>query len=236
MADDANKNNSGSDNGGNAGDDKNKNNSQNNDDKNKGKDNGGKNDGGNGDGNEPQIPKSRFDEETKKRREAEDKLAKIEADRKKKEDEDLAKRGEFETLAKQREEELTNYKQSQILKDKRNALKMAGIEAGTVDKEALAQLADLEQITVDDDGNVDESSVKALVDKMKEEKPYLFGEGGEGNTNIGSRGGAPANGNQTKTFKRSQLRDSAFYAENETEILKALREGRIIDDVTPKKK
>jgi hypothetical protein len=33
------------------------------------------------------------------------------------------------------------------------------------------------------------------------------------------------------TFKRSQLRDAAFYAANEKEILEAARDNRIIDDI-----
>jgi len=36
-------------------------------------------------------------------------------------------------------------------------------------------------------------------------------------------------------FMRSDLKDPAFYAEHEAEILAAAREGRIVDDVTPNK-
>ena len=40
------------------------------------------------------------------------------------------------------------------------------------------------------------------------------------------------NSHQKKpTFKRSQLRDSNFYKQHEAEILKAAKEGRIIDDI-----
>jgi hypothetical protein len=33
------------------------------------------------------------------------------------------------------------------------------------------------------------------------------------------------------SFKRSQLQDERFYRENEKQILEAVREGRIIDDM-----
>jgi len=39
------------------------------------------------------------------------------------------------------------------------------------------------------------------------------------------------NNGEQKTFKRSQLRDSAFYAANEEAILKAAKLGNIVDDI-----
>jgi len=46
-----------------------------------------------------------------------------------------------------------------------------------------------------------------------------------------TRGGAEINGgnNVSKTFSRAQLRDTAFYQENEKDILAAFKDGRITD-------
>jgi len=37
------------------------------------------------------------------------------------------------------------------------------------------------------------------------------------------------------TFRRSDLKDHAFYQAHEREIIEAVRDGRVVDDVTPTK-
>jgi hypothetical protein len=120
---------------------------------------------------------------------------------------------------------------------KASALKLEAVQAGTVDADAVLALTNLDEVKLLEDGSIDPQSVKTVIENLKSSKAYLFGEGGKPNVNIGNNGGAPNGGNsQTPYFKRSQLRDSTFYAENKTEIMKAVREGRIIDDITPKPK
>lgn len=180
------------------------------------------------------IPKSRLDEETAKRRDlekwkSERELADQEAEKKR-----LEEQGKFKELAdkeKARADELDKKYQQTA---KVNALKLEAIKNGTVDADAIVALTKLDEIKLSEDGSVDQASVTAIIEKMKTDKKYLFG-GGDNNTNIGSNGGAPNGGsNTTPTFKRSQLSDPKFYKENRDAILQAQREGKIVDDVTPK--
>ena len=191
--------------------------------------------GNDGKGHEPMIPKSRLDEESTKRKE----LEKWKADREKADQEAEQKRleeqGKFKELAdkeKARADELeTKYQKNA----KVNALKLEAIKNGTLDADAVVALANLEEIKLSEDGSVDTTSVTAIIENMKANKKYLFGEGGNNNTNIGANGGAPNGGsNTTPTFKRSQLSDPKFYKDNRDAILQAQREGKIVDDVTPK--
>lgn len=213
-------------------DNKGGNNNQNANNQNNGGDNKG--DGGN---NDHMIPKSRLDEETAKRKE----LEKWKADREKADQEAEAKRleeqGKFKELAetekKKREETEARY----VKTTKVNALKFEALKNGTLDADAVVALANLDDIKLSEDGSIDTASVTALIEKMKTEKKYLFGEGNNNssNTNIGANGGAPNNGgNTTPTFKRSQLSDPKFYKDNRDAILQAQREGKIVDDITPK--
>lgn len=193
--------------------------------------------GNEGKGNEPMIPKSRLDEEVKARRD----LEKWKADREKAdqdaEQKRLAEQGKFKELAdreKARADELELKYQTTA---KVNALKLEAIKNGTLDADAVVALAKLEDIKLSEDGSVDTTSVTAIIENMKANKKYLFGDGNNNssNTNIGANGGAPNGGtNTTPTFKRSQLGDPKFYKENRDAILQAQREGKIVDDITPK--
>jgi len=183
---------------------------------------------------EHMIPKSRLDEETQKRRDlekwkSERELADQEAEKKR-----LEEQGKFKELAdkeKARADELERKYQQTA---KVNALKLEAIKNGTVDADAIVALTKLDDIKLSEDGSVDTASVQAIIENMKASKKYLFG-GGDNNTNIGSNGGAPNGGsNTTPTFKRSQLSDPKFYKDNRDAILQAQREGKIVDDVTPK--
>lgn len=246
MADDKSQNQSNNQAGqggdGNGANNSNNNNAQNNGQGNNNQNANNQNNGGDkgNNGNEPMIPKSRLDEEVKARRD----LEKWKADREKADQEAEQKRleeqGKFKELAdtekKKREEIEAKFTRT----SKVNALKLEAIKAGTLDADAVVALANLEDIKLSEDGSVDTASVTALIEGMKASKKYLFGEGNDNgnannNTNIGANGGAPNNGsNTTPTFKRSQLSDPKFYKENRDAILQAQREGRIVDDITPK--
>lgn len=204
-------------------------------DKNQNANNGDQGNKGDGNNNEPMIPKSRLDEEVTKRRELEAWKAEREKAEQEAEQKRLEEQGKFKELAeaekKKREEIETRYQQTA----KTNALKLEAIKAGTLDADAVVALANLDEVKLAEDGSVDQSTVTAIIENMKANKKYLFGEGSANNTNIGADGGAPNGGsNTTPTFKRSQLSDPKFYKENRDAILQAQREGKIVDDITPK--
>lgn len=102
---------------------------------------------------------------------------------------------------------------------------------------APALLGDLGRY-VDEDGNIDGERIAADLDELVADKPYLKLESSAPATGDDKSDGKPpagsvpggAKGEQSTTFKRSQLRDPAFYEANKDAILAAAREGRIVDD------
>ena len=185
------------------------------------------------------IPKESYEVVAEKQRTATKELERIQKEKDEAETKRLAEQGEFKTLAEQEKAKREELEAKYARDNKINALKLAAVQAGTVDAEAVATLANLESITLTEDGNVDASSVKAVLDTLKKEKSYLFGtqqQGTQPKPPIGSNGGgAPAPGaggaGEPKTFYRSQLRDSTFYQANRADILLAAKEGRIVDDL-----
>lgn len=189
-------------------------------------------------GDKVYIPKESYDIVAEKQRKADKELERIQKEKDAAEKKRLEEAGEFKTLAEQEKARADGLEAKYLTESKVNALKLAAMQAGTVDAEAVATLANLESITLTEDGKVDADSVKAVVDTLKKEKAYLFGtpapQGTQPKPPIGSNGGAPAPGAGTgepKTFYRSQLRDSTFYQANRADILLAAKEGRIVDDL-----
>ena len=144
----------------------------------------------------------------------------------------LEEQGQYKELAEKAENEKKALQNKYETSAKSNALKLAALQAGTVDADAVAALVNLEDIKLSDDGSVDTESVKSVIETLKKGKAYLFGEP-QKPTDVGGNGGAPSGDNSAgvKEFKRSQLRDSKFYKENEADILKAAAAGKIIDDI-----
>jgi len=179
------------------------------------------------------IPVESYNVIRDKYADAKQKLEAIEAEKAEAAKKQLEEQGKFKELAdteKKRADELqTKYERT----NKVNALKLAAIQAGTVDADAVEQLADLSAVTLSEDGKVDAESVSKLIESLKTAKPYLFGES-KSKPNVGANGGSPADGGggDIKEFKRSQLRDNAFYKANEKDILAAAAAGKIIDDIT----
>lgn len=185
------------------------------------------------------IPKESYDVVAEKQREANRRLEqfdkeKADADKKKLEDE-----GKFKELAEAEAAKRVDLETRYTRERKVNALKLAAVQAGTVDPEAVATLANLDGITVSEDGSVDAASVKTVVDTLKKEKAYLFGTPGAGGQpprkpDVGNGGGGAGEGGSGggKTFYRSQLKDSTFYQANRADILEAAKEGRIVNDVS----
>lgn len=141
---------------------------------------------------------------------------------------------EFETLAETRKADLD--KANDQIKNMRidQALTNKLVPGGVVDLEAALKLIDRSKVQIDDNGNV--SGIDEVIESLKTDKAYLFNKSGgsndpnlgtPSNNNGGEGGGAPSK------FKRSQLKDPKFYADNREEILKAMRAGLIEDDITP---
>jgi len=166
---------------------------------------------------------------------AKEQLEKIEADKAKAEQDRLVEQGKFKELADKEKTRADALQQNYESTTKVNALKLAAIQAGTVDADAVEHLAGLAAIKLAEDGSIDGDSVNKVVESLKTSKPYLFGETQKPKPNVGANGGSPSGdaGDAIPTFSRSQLRDSSFYKANEKDILRAAAAGKIIDDITP---
>lgn len=200
-------------------------------------DDANKNGDGSGDGKdqkEHMIPKSRLDEEVAKRKE----LEKWRADREKADQDAEAKRladeGKYKEIAEKADARAKEAEAKFQREAKLNALRLEATKAGTVDVDAVVALTKLDDIVVSEDGTIDTKSVSSIIDTMKEQKGYLFGTK-QGST-VGVSGGAPQGGaTTTPTFTRSQISNTEFYQKNRADILQAQREGKIVDDISPKK-
>jgi hypothetical protein len=178
------------------------------------------------------IRKDSYDVVAEKARIASEDKKKREADEAKAKEDDLRKKGEFETLAKAKEEEALSYKQKFELSVKNNALFVEATKLGAIDLDAVSKLVDLSKVELSEDGSVKPETVTAVLESLKAEKAYLFGATPTPSTIGNPSGGAPGGGNPaTRTFKRSELQNHAFYKANEAEILQAYKEGKIIDDI-----
>lgn len=162
-----------------------------------------------------------------KKKDEERAAAEAEAEKKR-----LEEQGKFKELADKEKARADAAEQRFVTTAKTAALKVAALEAGTVDADAVASLVKLDDIKLAEDGSVDSESVKKVVEALKTAKAYLFGK--QQKPNMGADGGNPNGGaaGDVPTFKRSQLRNSAFYKEHEKDILRAAAAGKIIDDVT----
>lgn len=143
-------------------------------------------------------------------------------------DKSLAEQKKFEELANKRGDEVTTLKSQIQNMTIDQALTNKLVPEGVVDLAAALKLADRSKIAIDDNGNV--TGVDEALESLKTDKAYLFGKPGQptvgGPTNANNQPSGPAK------FKRSQLRDPAFYAEHRDEILAAQKAGLIEDDIT----
>lgn len=178
------------------------------------------------------IPKHRFDEVNKNYQELktwkEQQESKAKADEAKK----LEEQGEFKTLLEKERAEKATLAKDLERQRKIDVVKTEAIKRGANNANVVVRLLDLDSIKLSEDGSVDVEAVVKSFDSLVESEPYLFG--GVKPKNIGGESGAPDGGTQAvKQFRRSQIKDSKFYRENEADIRKAMESGNIIDDVTP---
>ncbi len=162
---------------------------------------------------------------------AQKELKKLKEDADKKADDDLAEQKKWEDLANKRAEEITqlNSKVSELQTNQ--ALTTALTKENVVDLDGALKLVDRGKLKFNDDGTIE--GVDEALSSLKTDKSYLFQPGSQpkvgaaSNNNAGGDGsGGPAK------FKRSQLRDPAFYKEHEKDILAANDAGLIEDDIS----
>ena len=177
------------------------------------------------------IPKASYDVVADKYRTIKAELDKLKEKQEEAEKRQLEKKGKFKELAEKSSKELQQLKSNYNLERKTNALKVKALEIGTVDVDAVVKLANLEDVVLTEDGQVEEGSINKVLENLKSTKSYLFSE--QRKVTVGGEGGTPEGGTEIKEFRRSQLKDTKFFDENKEAILKAQAEGRIIDDVTP---
>ena len=138
----------------------------------------------------------------------------------------LAEQGKWKELAEQREKEAGEAKTQLQTQKTDNKILAEAAKLGVVDAEAVLKLIDRSNITVDDNGV---SGVSEAIKTLLETKPYLKGKAPD--IKIGD-GTNPGDGNNPKIkFKLSQLKDAAFYRANEKEILEAMKNNQIENDV-----
>lgn len=100
---------------------------------------------------------------------------------------------------------------------------LAANRLGIVDPEVAYRLVDLSRVEFDDDGRP--ANLETILRELLKAKPYLSAA----IPNVAPTN--PANpARQPQVFTRSQLRDTKFFAEHQDEIMRALREGRILDE------
>lgn len=163
-----------------------------------------------------------------KLRERANKADKYEAEASKAEETRLKEEGKLQELAerleKERDEALA--KANDTLIDMRIA--QEATKLGAVDSEAVLKLIDRNQIQVNEEGEI--SGIEESVKSLQTNKGYLFGEAGTTSVGSGSNPGSDTNTN-ARRFKHSQIQDPFFYRENEKEILEAVAQGRVEDDI-----
>lgn len=167
----------------------------------------------------------RFKELNEKAKKADDLEAKAKADAEQKAKDD----GKWQEIAtaKEQEAKAATDRANRVIQD--SNIKVAALQAGVIDADAALALIDRSKIQVDENGNVTglEDAIKSLV----ESKPYLVNKS-NGTTRIGSGSNPGGTGDQApKRFKASQLTDTKFFRENEKEIMEAMKNDLIENDL-----
>lgn len=111
------------------------------------------------------------------------------------------------------------------------AITAAAMKAGVKNPSLIVKLIDRGQLEIGDDGIV--TGADTQIKQLLEADPYLKGEAKA--TVIGSESNPDPDGQSGKPlFKASQLQDPVFYQAHAAELDKAVMNGQIEDDLTPK--
>jgi len=177
--------------------------------------------------------KAALDSERKARRDAERELVKAQRQL---EEANRAKLGDTERAVAEAADKARNETRAEY--DRRLVAAEARARAAgkLANPELAARLLDLDKFMPDAGEDIDGDAISAAIDELVKAEPYLSATPpaptGDQGTPPAKTGTVPAGarGDATATFKRSQLRDPAFYAANKDAILKAASEGRITND------
>lgn len=164
---------------------------------------------------------SRFKQLTTKAKKA-DELEKTLAKQKEVE---LEKNKEWEKLATERQTKIDQMTTQAETHSIESAIEREAVKLGAVDSEAVLKLVDRQSIAYSEDGV---SGVSEAVKTLLEAKPFLAGK--DPQKTVGTPSNPGAGNVQPKTFTHSQIKDPAFFRENEAEINKALSLGLIKED------
>lgn len=151
-------------------------------------------------------------------------LEKSEAARREKE---MADQGQFKTLAETKQKEADDFRVKYETEAKRNAFFAAATAAKVTDLDAAWKLADHGKITLDANGAV--AGAKEAIEELVKAKPYLVGNANPPKVGDPSAPPADPNAGDKRIYKRSELRDTAFFEKNKADIMLAYKENRIID-------
>lgn len=140
--------------------------------------------------------------------------------------EELKKKGEWEKVAQTAEEKAkaAEERANNAILDSRISTEAA--KQGVVDVEAILKLIDRTNVKVGTDGTV--TGIAEAVKALLEAKPYLKGTPGQ--TTIGAATN-PGGGNKEVKFKHSQIKDPVFFNAHEKEIMEALKNGQVENDL-----
>lgn len=136
-----------------------------------------------------------------------------------------AKLSETERLQKrlaELERQQSTYEQERQERTLRYEVMLAAGRMGIVDPEAAYRLLDLASIEFDADGRP--QAIDKALTELVQQKPYLRVQVSSGNPTNPARAGGSA------TFTKGQIADRAFWNAHREEILRAMAEGRIVDD------
>lgn len=97
----------------------------------------------------------------------------------------------------------------------------AATRLGIVDPDAAVRLIDASKLEYDENGKP--KNAEAVLKELIAQKPYLVGSGTSATNAARNNGG-------NETFTRSQLKDPAFFQAHRDAIMKAMREGRILEE------
>jgi hypothetical protein len=141
----------------------------------------------------------------------------------------LAETGEFKTLAEKAQAEAADLKGKYEHSVRYNAFMAAAIKAGVTLVEDAWKLADSSKLVIDANGAV--AGAEDIVKELVASRPFLAGKA------PAPKSGAPSNPPKDgtdpgakRTYKRSELRDTKFFAEHKADIMLAAKEGRITND------
>lgn len=122
----------------------------------------------------------------------------------------LEAQGKFQEIAQKEKERAENAEKqlkevakkfgSKLLE---KAVESEAAKVGCVDTQALLALANVNEIEVDEEFNIDTTSVKAVIEKMAKEKPYLFQKTAHNPKDL-----PPGNGKET--FKAKSVKDMSI--------------------------